>query len=278
MPRHTTTWALRSRTRESWTKRSPATAGRLELKPDYAEAHNNLGIALNDQGKPDEAVACYRRALELKPDYAEAHNNLGIACKEQGKLDEAVACYRRALELKPDCVMAHSNLVYTSIFCPGYDAQTIYEEHRRWNQQHAETPGEVHPAPCQRAFGRSSLADRLSSRPISAAIRWDVSCCRCWNRTTMRALKSFCYASVRTPDRITDDCRAHADVWRDVLGWSDEQLAETIRQDRDRHPGGSDDAHGEQPPAGLCPQARPRAGDVSGLLPARRGLARWTIA
>ena len=57
---------------------------------------------MKDQGKLDEAVACYRRALELKPDYAEAHNNLGNALKDQGKLDEAVACYRRALELKPD--------------------------------------------------------------------------------------------------------------------------------------------------------------------------------
>jgi hypothetical protein len=34
----------------------------------------------------------------------------------------------------------------------------------------------------------------------------------------------------------------------------------------DRHPGGSDDAHGGQPPAGLCPQAGPRPGDVFGLL------------
>ena len=74
----------------------------LELKPDYAEAHNNLGNALKDQGKLDEAMACYRRALELKPDYAEAHNNLGNDLGTQGKLDEAVACYRRALELKPD--------------------------------------------------------------------------------------------------------------------------------------------------------------------------------
>ena len=39
---------------------------------------------MKDQGKLDEAVACYRRALELKPDYAEAHNNLGNAFKEQG--------------------------------------------------------------------------------------------------------------------------------------------------------------------------------------------------
>ena len=49
-----------------------------------------------DQGKPAEALACYRRALELKPDYAEAHHNLGLALKDHGKLDEAVACYRRA--------------------------------------------------------------------------------------------------------------------------------------------------------------------------------------
>ena len=48
----------------------------------------------------DEAVACYRRALELKPDSAEAHNNLGNAWKDQGELDEAIACYRRALELE----------------------------------------------------------------------------------------------------------------------------------------------------------------------------------
>ena len=53
-------------------------------------------------GSNSEAVACYRRALELKPDYAEAHNNLGNALKDQGKLDEAVACCRRALQLKPD--------------------------------------------------------------------------------------------------------------------------------------------------------------------------------
>ena len=68
MPRHTATWAM------PW----------------------------SDQGKLDEAIACYRRALELKPDYAEAHYNLGNALKDQGKPDEAVACYRRALELKPD--------------------------------------------------------------------------------------------------------------------------------------------------------------------------------
>ena len=47
---------------------------------------------LKEQGKLDEAIACFRRALELKPDVAETHSNLGVALKEQGKLDEAIAC------------------------------------------------------------------------------------------------------------------------------------------------------------------------------------------
>ena len=65
----------------------------LDIKPDFAEAHNNLGIVLQDLGKLDEAVASYLKALAIKPDYAEAHNNLGNALQDLGKLDEAVASY-----------------------------------------------------------------------------------------------------------------------------------------------------------------------------------------
>jgi tetratricopeptide (TPR) repeat protein len=82
----------------------------LQIQPSLAQTHNNLGIALQDQGRLEEAVASYRRALALKPDYAMAYNNLGTALKEQAKLDEATACFRRACQLKPDDVMACSNL------------------------------------------------------------------------------------------------------------------------------------------------------------------------
>jgi tetratricopeptide (TPR) repeat protein len=82
----------------------------LELEPDHAEAQNNLGNVLLEQGKPDEAVACLRRVLQRKPDYAEAHYNLGNALKNQEQHAEAVLCYRRALELKPDHAEAQNNL------------------------------------------------------------------------------------------------------------------------------------------------------------------------
>ena len=82
----------------------------LEIKPDFAEAHNNLGIALAGRGQLDEAIAQYRKALEIKPDFAEAHHNLGAALAGRGQLDEAIAHYRKALEIKPDYAEAHNNL------------------------------------------------------------------------------------------------------------------------------------------------------------------------
>jgi len=80
-----------------------------ELLPDEFEAHNNLGAALQELGRFDDAVASYRRALELKPDFAEAHNNMGNALQDNGQLNEAVVSYRRALEIKPDFAVAHNN-------------------------------------------------------------------------------------------------------------------------------------------------------------------------
>jgi tetratricopeptide (TPR) repeat protein len=72
-----------------------------------AIAHNNLGNVQIQQGKLDEAITSYRRALELQPDYAAAYNNLGLALRDQGRWEEAIACWRRALELQPDYALAH---------------------------------------------------------------------------------------------------------------------------------------------------------------------------
>jgi Flp pilus assembly protein TadD len=82
----------------------------LQIKPDYADAHNNLGVALDALGKSEEAVASYHKALQIKPDYAEAHNNLGATLNALGKSEEAVASYHKALQIKPDYAEAHNNL------------------------------------------------------------------------------------------------------------------------------------------------------------------------
>jgi tetratricopeptide (TPR) repeat protein len=80
------------------------------LKPDFAEAHSNLGITLKELGRLDQALASHNQAIALKPDFAKGHSNLGITLKELGRLDEALASCRQAIALNPDFAEAHSNL------------------------------------------------------------------------------------------------------------------------------------------------------------------------
>ena len=82
----------------------------IELKPDNAKAHYNFGIMLQELGRLDEAEASYTQAITIKPDYAKAHNNLGVMLQELGRLDEAEVSLRQAIALKPDLAEAHSNL------------------------------------------------------------------------------------------------------------------------------------------------------------------------
>jgi tetratricopeptide (TPR) repeat protein len=74
----------------------------VKLRPDLAEAHNNLGLALMGEGKLKEAQSEFRLALQLEPRYAVAHYNLGLALKKQGEAHAAEVEFRLAHELNPE--------------------------------------------------------------------------------------------------------------------------------------------------------------------------------
>ncbi len=82
----------------------------LELNADDEETHFNLGVAYARAGHLDEAAHHYREALKIVPDYAEAHNNLGNVLTRQKRHAEAMEEFQSALKLSPDNAMAHNNL------------------------------------------------------------------------------------------------------------------------------------------------------------------------
>ena len=51
----------------------------IRLRPDFAEAHNQLGLVLIQSGDDDGGIAALREAVRISPDYADAHDNLGAA-------------------------------------------------------------------------------------------------------------------------------------------------------------------------------------------------------
>ena len=76
----------------------------------HAITENNLGTALQEQRRYEEAIRHHQRAIALVPEYAPAYNNLGAALRSSGRVDEAIAQYRRALELRPEYPSATRNL------------------------------------------------------------------------------------------------------------------------------------------------------------------------
>ena len=94
-----------------------------------AQAHNNLDLTIKEQGKLNEAIVCYRKALETKPDSAETLSNLGQAPKSQGKLSNAIECGRLALSYKPMDPAMHSNLLLTMQYVATLAPSEIFAEH-----------------------------------------------------------------------------------------------------------------------------------------------------
>ena len=103
----------------------------LAIKPDYAEAYYNKGIAFQGQNKLEEAIEAYKKVLEIKPDYAVAYNNMGTALQDQGKLEEAIEAHSKALEIKPDYTKAHRNLSF-ALLSTGRLKQGLEEYEWRW--------------------------------------------------------------------------------------------------------------------------------------------------
>ena len=81
----------------------------VALRPNYAEAWNNLGVAWFDRRDFRKAVDCYRTALKHRADYVQAASNLANALHQLGEDEEALSHYDRALRLDPNFVEAQNN-------------------------------------------------------------------------------------------------------------------------------------------------------------------------
>ncbi len=90
---------------------SPASFWRdITLKaPKKARGHNNLGVALAETGKVDEAIQCYQRAIKLDAYYTDPYNNLAVGYTHKGNIDKAILALNQAIALFPHYPEAHNN-------------------------------------------------------------------------------------------------------------------------------------------------------------------------
>jgi Tfp pilus assembly protein PilF len=74
----------------------------LQTDAIHAEALHLLGVILSATGMNEEALRVYQDSLTLKPDYADALNNLDLILYAQDRIDESVISFEQAVGCNPD--------------------------------------------------------------------------------------------------------------------------------------------------------------------------------
>src|SRR6266498_3704698 len=84
----------------------------IRLRPDFANAHYNLGSEYQRLGNFAAAIDEFKQALLLQPCYAQAYNNLGTAYFDLAQYDKAIVAYREAVRCQGDLAIPFRNLSY----------------------------------------------------------------------------------------------------------------------------------------------------------------------
>jgi superkiller protein 3 len=92
---------------ERWTEAEQAFQTALAADPCDARGHSGLGIALREQGRLEEAIDAYTRAVGLLHHQPAAHLQLGITLLQAGKLDWAIRALEVTVSLDPEEARAH---------------------------------------------------------------------------------------------------------------------------------------------------------------------------
>lgn len=100
----------------------------------FPEGHYNLANSLIDEGRVQESIAEYRKAIQIRPNYAAAHDNLGMALRENGEYDQAIAEYREAIQDGDSHAMSQLGNMYER----GFGVTQNYQQAVSWYRKAAD--------------------------------------------------------------------------------------------------------------------------------------------
>jgi tetratricopeptide (TPR) repeat protein len=129
----------------------------LAAQADCAPAHFAMGRLFESEQRWTAAEASYREVVRIDPANAKAQTNLGSALHVQGRIDEAVACYRKALQLEPGQPTALRNF---ALLAGG--PQELREARDGFDRHLIAHPNDA-PAHCQIGHLHSHLGDHQAA-------------------------------------------------------------------------------------------------------------------
>lgn len=211
----------------------------MELMADAASRdisdpvlHGNRAAVLQEMGRHEDAYDAYRMAVEAWPGYAIGYSNASLGMLETFRQDQAVYAITRACELDPEHYPYTYQKVFTLDLCASTTLEAAHEIRRLINDRYIlpllNLPREPYTNPLTSdrkiriGYVSSDFHQHSAVHAISSQILF-------YDRDRFEVI---CYASVTHPDSITEKLQAAATSWVDVVGWTEEKIAEKIREDQ----------------------------------------------
>jgi len=207
----------------------------VEIQPRYASGWYNLGHTHSLLGRSSEALACHDRALAIDPGHALAHFGRGQALQQLHRIEEAIAAYDRQLLLNPDHHESRSSRLFALNYLPLRPRETVFAEHAEF--------GERIEAAVRRA---TALTDTVShdARPgserrlriafVSPDLRTHAVACflePLLAHLDRTRFETALYHDHYVVDGMSNRLRAHAAIWRHIVGMPDDAVERLIRDD-----------------------------------------------
>ncbi len=208
----------------------------VRLLPEDAEAHTNLGTALNKMRRIDEAEKRLLRALQIDPNFAPAHSQLADNYQLQGRYADAEASFRRAIASYPrnsssSIEETHTGFLFMLNHNPATDADTLFTEHCRvgeYLESSVSRPASRHsndpnPDRClQVGFVSADLRNHAVANFIEPILhQWQNS----------GDLRTAVYSTHAAEDEVSRRLRGYVSRWFPVSGMPNAQLAQKIADD-----------------------------------------------
>ena len=88
----------------------------IQINPNYADAHSNLGATLKELGEYQKAISCCEKAIQIQPNLEQAHINLGLVFQELGEIRKAINCQQKLSQIQSNprkCTSESWEIIYS---------------------------------------------------------------------------------------------------------------------------------------------------------------------
>lgn len=111
----------------------------VAVQVDNALAQYNRALILLDLERHEQALAGFRKALQINPNMPEAHTNMGVTLQAMGRFEEALASFTKARDLLPgDATALHNIGSVDQLLGRHDDARKAFEGAIACQPDHAE--------------------------------------------------------------------------------------------------------------------------------------------